>query len=66
MANGWTASRQAAQSAAIRRWRPWELSTGRRTANGKRHVSRNAYRGNHRPEFRQLMRQVRELLPRAE
>ena len=24
MANGWTPERQAAQSAAIRQWRPWE------------------------------------------
>ena len=62
MANGWTASRQAAQSAAIRQWRPWEQSTGPRTDDGKRRVSGNAYRGGRRAEFRKLMRQVRELL----
>lgn len=62
MADGWTPSRQAAQSAAIRQWRPWERSTGPRTADGKRRVSRNVYRGGRRAEFRQLMRQVRALL----
>jgi hypothetical protein len=62
MANGWTLERRAKQSAAIRQWRPWERSTGPNTAEGKRLVSRNAYRGGRRAELRQLMRQVRELL----
>jgi hypothetical protein len=62
MPNGWTLERRARQSAAIRQWRPWERSTGPNTAVGKKRVSRNAYRGSRRAEFRQLMRQVRELL----
>jgi hypothetical protein len=62
MANGWTLERRAKQSAAIRQWRPCENSTGPRTVDGKRRVSRNAYRGGHRAEFRKMMRQVRELL----
>ena len=62
MVTGWNSERRPKQSAAIRQWRPWENSTGPRTADGKRRVSRNAYRGGRRAEFRQLMRQVRELL----
>jgi hypothetical protein len=62
MANGWTLERRAKQSAAIRQWRPWERSTGPRTSEGKARVARNAWRGGHRAEFRQLMRQVGELL----
>jgi hypothetical protein len=33
-----------------------------RTAEGKRRVSRNAYRGGQRSSFRVLMRQVEDLL----
>jgi hypothetical protein len=52
----------AVVAAAIRQWRPWEKSTGPQTVDGKRRVSRNAYRGRRRAEFRKSMRQVRELL----
>ncbi len=45
MANGWTSERRARQSEAIRRWRPWERSTGPKTAEGKAKVSRNGYKG---------------------
>jgi hypothetical protein len=62
MASGWTLERRARQSAAIRRWKPWERSTGPRRFEGKGRVSRNAYRGGSRAKFRQLMREVRELL----
>jgi hypothetical protein len=58
MANGWTWERRERQSAAIQQWRPWVQSTGPRTAEGRRRVSRNAYRGGQRPAFRAFMRQV--------
>jgi hypothetical protein len=45
MENGWTEERRARQAAAIRRWRPWERSTGPRTAAGKARAARNADRG---------------------
>ena len=44
MANGWTPERRMRQSAQIQRWRPWESSTGRKTAVGKTQVSRNAHK----------------------
>jgi hypothetical protein len=40
----WTAERRAAQSARIRAHRPWDKSTGPRTAAGKAKSSRNAYK----------------------
>ena len=38
---GWTAERRAACAARIRLHRPWEHSTGPRTAEGKKRSSRN-------------------------
>ena len=55
--NGWTPEQRARQAQAIRRWRPWEHSTGPRTAEGKARSARNAYTGGH-------WRQERELLNR--
>ena len=48
----WTAEQRARQSAAIRRWAPWEHSTGPRTPEGKARVSRNAFTGSMRLWFR--------------
>ena len=45
MANGWTLERRSRQAQAIRRWRPWERSTGPKTTEGKRRSSRNAFNG---------------------
>ena len=39
--------RRARQAQAIHRWRPWEHSTGPRTAEGKARSARNAYAGGH-------------------
>jgi hypothetical protein len=41
MANGWTPERRAKQSADIRRYRPWEKSTGPKTPAGKARASQN-------------------------
>lgn len=41
--SAWTVERRARQAEAIRRWRPWEHSTGPRTPEGKARSSRNAY-----------------------
>ena len=45
MANGWTPERRARQAQLIRRWRPWEQSTGPKTAESKAKSSRNADKG---------------------
>ena len=61
MANGWTPERRARQAVLIRNWRPWELSTGPRTPEGKARVSRNADKGDTRGMLRKLSRALREL-----
>ena len=60
MANGWTPERCARQAELIRRWRPWEKSTGPRTEAGKAVVSRNAYKGGAWRLLRELSRALRE------
>jgi hypothetical protein len=54
MATGWSQRRRARQAEAIRRWRPWERSTGPRTVEGKARSSRNADKGGQRQLFRQM------------
>jgi hypothetical protein len=40
--NNWNEEQRRRQAAAIRRWRPWESSTGPRSVEGKATVSKNA------------------------
>ena len=57
MANGWTQERRARQAALIRIWKPWECSTGPRTAAGKARSSSNA----DRPEsFNRRLRAIKQ------
>lgn len=44
-ASSWTPERRAKQAEAIRRWQPWNRSTGPRTDEGKARSSRNADKG---------------------
>jgi|GEM_PF-1739347 len=45
VANGWNLETRTRQGKLIHRWKPWERSTGPKTAAGKARVSRNAYKG---------------------
>ena len=58
MANGWTTERRARQAALIRTWKTWTQATGPRTPDGKTIASRNAYKGGHWLELRELSRLV--------
>ena len=60
--NGWTPERRARQAQAIRRWRPWEHSTGPRTAAGKARSARNAYTGGQWRQNRELLKVLRRAL----
>lgn len=67
MANGWTPARQDAQRDAIRRWRPWQKSTGPKTANGKAVSAGNALKhGTHTQAARAERRALRKLLAALE
>ncbi|WP_224790004.1 hypothetical protein [Pseudomonas fluorescens] len=52
--------RRARQAELIRQWRPWEQSTGPRSAEGKAVASRNAWTGGIRPLLRGLAQELRE------
>lgn len=52
--HGWTPERRAKQAEAIKRWRPWESSTGPRSSEGKARVAQNAYRGAQRQRQREI------------
>ncbi len=54
MATPWTLERRQRQAEQIRRWKPWEQSTGPRTHEGKARVSRNAWQGGHLAQLRAL------------
>jgi hypothetical protein len=60
----WSESARAQQAARIRERRPWEKSTGPRTAAGKSRSSRNADKGSWRQHIRELAALVRQLKPR--
>lgn len=54
MTTTWSPERRQRQAALIRTWKPWEQSTGPRTAEGKARVSRNAWQGGNRAQLRAL------------
>jgi hypothetical protein len=45
MSRSWTEERKQRQRERIQEWRPWEKSTGPRTAEGKATVAQNAFNG---------------------
>ena len=49
-----TPEHRSLRAALIRRWRPWEQSTGPRTEAGKARSSRNAWKGGWRQRLREL------------
>lgn len=55
MARAVSASRQAE---ATKRWRPWQDSTGPRSAAGKAIVARNAWKGEFEATLREFSRQL--------
>jgi hypothetical protein len=59
MTNGWTPERKARQANLIKRWRPWERSTGPRTLHGKAKVAQNAWKGGTRPVLRALAKALK-------
>ena len=45
----------------IRRWKPWEKSTGPKSPEGKAKVARNGYKGGTRTVLRGLARMLKEM-----
>ena len=61
MANGWTEQRKQRQRELIQTWKPWEKSTGAKTAQGKARSSKNAYKTGV-SEAKELIRQLNQYL----
>ena len=55
-----TPEHRALRSQLIRKWKPWEKSTGPKSEGGKAKVSQNANKGRHREVLRGLSRLLRE------
>ena len=61
-ANGWTPERRKKQSEAIKQWKPWNQSTGPKSLEGKAVVSRNAWKGGHMAQMRQVMKDLKQAM----
>ena len=55
-ARTWLKLQRYKQAQAIQEWKPWKLSTGPRTKEGKETVSRNAWKGGLGSEDRELIK----------
>ena len=63
-AQGWTPERRKRQSEAIRRWKPWNQSTGPKSAEGKAAVAGNAWTGGHWLMLRQAVSEMNQVMRR--
>jgi hypothetical protein len=64
-ARRWTLEQKLRQSEVIRRWKPWEKSTGAKTAKGKAIVSKNALKYGESQELRILSKVINILLMKS-
>ena len=62
MGSGWTPERRARQAEAIKRWRPWEQSTGPRTDAGKAAAAANGAKAWLHSGARATLRELRRVL----
>ena len=62
MGNGWTPEWRARQAELIRRWKPWQQSTGPRSDEGKARTARNGFKGGRWCELREMTKAVNALL----
>jgi hypothetical protein len=61
-ARKWTPEQRLKQSKAIRRWKPWEQSTGAKTPQGKSVSSKNATKTGDSAYVRELIKQINKIL----
>jgi hypothetical protein len=61
-ARKWTPEQRQRQREAIRRWNPWNQSTGPQSAKGKAAASRNAWTGGHAVKLRQIIKELNQAL----
>jgi hypothetical protein len=61
-ARKWTLEQRSKQREVIRRWKPWECSTGAKTPQGKANSSKNASKAGDSVYVRELIKQINQLL----
>lgn len=54
----WTPKQRRQQAEAIKKWRPWEQSTGPTSIEGKVKTSRNAYKGGEWLKLRNMIKTI--------
>ena len=64
-ARNWTLEQRQRQSEAIKRWKPWEKSTGPKSPEGKGRASGNAFKGGQWLTLRALTKLVNAEVRRA-
>ena len=60
----WTLEQRQRQSEAIKRWKPWEQSTGPKSPEGKAAVSGNAWAGGEWLKLRQAIKALNQAMRR--
>ncbi len=55
-----TPEHRALRSEMIKRWKPWEKSTGPKSADGKKISAQRGYKGNVRSKYRELTKVLSE------
>ena len=55
-----TPEHRAMRAELIRRWKPWEKSTGPKTEQGKAQSAMRGYKGGTREQLREVARMLRE------
>ena len=55
-----TPEHRALRAKIIHRWKPWEKSTGPKSQEGKKKVSKNGYKGGERDLMREIRAALRE------
>lgn len=55
-----TPEHRAMRAELIRRWKPWEKSTGPKTEEGKRRSAMRGFKGGQREQLREVARLLRE------
>jgi hypothetical protein len=58
----WTPEERLKQSEAIKRWKPWEQSTGAKSPQGKAISSKNATKTGDSAYVRELIKQMNQIL----
>lgn len=61
-ARNWTKEQRMHQAEAIRKWKPWEKSTGPRSLKGKAQVSQNAFAGSQAIQLRKTFNALKKVL----